>query len=141
MIRLTRCAAATLVLCCSASGSAFAATTAQPPRADCANASDQLTMNRCADLDFRAADHKLHDTYEQLTRRVSPQGKAALLKAERAWLTYRTARCDFLRPAQTPYSAQPMVYSMCLARLTRAQTTLLDEQLHCAEGDIGCGRQ
>ncbi|MGH8781676.1 lysozyme inhibitor LprI family protein [Paraburkholderia sp.] len=143
MNRFSRWAATLVVL--SGSGGTFAATAeaaaTQPPRANCANPADQLTMNRCADLDFRAADHKLNDTYAQLTRRVTPQGQASLQKAERAWLAYRNAQCDFLTSAQTSYSAQPMLYSMCLARLTRAQTALLDEQLHCAEGDIGCGQQ
>ena len=132
---------------------------------DCKNASDQSSLNHCADLDYQAADKKLNDTYSKLLKKVSPsirmafilppwpasvatvryqarvQGKPRLQKAERAWVVYRDAQCEFLTSSPTPYSAQPMIHSYCLSRLTEAQTKLLDEQLHCAEGDIGCGQQ
>ncbi|NPT44624.1 DUF1311 domain-containing protein [Paraburkholderia sp. 1N] len=108
---------------------------------DCKNASDQASLNQCADLDYQAADKKLNETYSKLLKKVSPQGKPRLQKAERAWVTYRDAQCEFLTSSPTPYSAQPMIHSYCLSRLTEAQTKLLDEQLHCAEGVIGCGQQ
>ncbi|HZZ04802.1 lysozyme inhibitor LprI family protein [Paraburkholderia sp.] len=108
---------------------------------DCKNASDQYSLNHCADLDYQSADKKLNETYSKLLKKVSPQGKPRLQKAERAWVAYRDAQCEFLTSSPTPYSAQPMIHAYCLSRLTEAQTKLLDEQLHCAEGDIGCGQQ
>lgn len=108
---------------------------------DCKNASDQATLNQCADLDYQAADKKLNETYSKLLKKVSPQSKPRLQKAERAWVAYREAQCEFLTSSPTPYSAQPMIHLYCLSRLTEAQTKLLDEQLHCAGGDIGCGQQ
>lgn len=108
---------------------------------DCKKASDQNSLNRCADLSYQAADKKLNETYGKLLAKVSPQGKPRLQKAERAWVAYRDAQCDFLSSSAGPYSAQPMIHSSCLSRLTQAQTRLLDEQLHCEEGDVGCGQQ
>ncbi|RDK02164.1 hypothetical protein DLM46_14620 [Paraburkholderia lacunae] len=108
---------------------------------DCKNASDQLSLNRCADIEYQAADQKLNDIYSKLLKKVSPHGKPRLQKAERAWVAYRDVQCDFLASSPSPYSAQPMIHAYCLSRLTQAQTKLLDEQLHCQEGDIGCGQQ
>ncbi|MFM0739266.1 lysozyme inhibitor LprI family protein [Paraburkholderia xenovorans] len=108
---------------------------------DCKNASDQASLNQCADLDYQAADKKLNDTYGKLLKKVSPQGKQRLQKAERAWVTYRDAQCDFLSFSPDSYSARPMIQLACLSRLTQEQTRLFDEQLHCQEGDIGCGQQ
>jgi uncharacterized protein YecT (DUF1311 family) len=89
----------------------------------------------------QASDRKLNETYTRLLDKVSPQGQLKLRKAERAWLAYRDAQCDFLTFSPEPYSAQPMVNAQCLSRLTQEQTKLLDEQLHCREGDVGCGQQ
>ncbi|HEV3425875.1 MAG TPA: lysozyme inhibitor LprI family protein [Paraburkholderia sp.] len=108
---------------------------------DCKNASDQYSMNHCASLAFQASDKKLNDTYSKLLKKVSPQGKGKLQKAEHTWLAYRDAQCDFLTSSPDPYSAQRMIHAMCLDRLTQEQAKLLDEQLHCQEGDIGCGQQ
>jgi uncharacterized protein YecT (DUF1311 family) len=108
---------------------------------DCKNASDQTSLNRCADLDFKAADKKLNATYATLMKKISAQGKPRLQKAERAWVAFRDAQCDFQTSSPDPYSARPMVYAGCLKQLTEAQNKLLDAQLHCEEGDIGCGQQ
>ena len=108
---------------------------------DCSKAVDQASLNHCAGLDYQSADTKLNDTYGQLLKKVSPQGKPRLQKAQRAWVAYRDTQCDFLTSSPSPYSAQPMIHADCLSRLTQAQTKLLDEQLHCQEGDIGCGQQ
>ena len=116
-------------------GNAFA------DKVDCKHVSDQYTLNRCADQDYQASDKKLNETYGKLLKSVSPQGKTRLQKAERAWVAYRDAQCDFLASSPSPYSAQTMIHSLCLDRLTQAQMKLLDEQLHCQQGDIGCGQQ
>lgn len=94
-----------------------------------------------AATEFEVADQTLRKTYEELTRKVSAQGQIKLRRAERTWLTYRDAQCDFLASAKEYYSAQPIAHMACLARLTQHQTRLLEEQLNCKEGDIACGRQ
>ena len=114
---------------------------AQAENIDCKHASDQYSLNHCAALQYQAADKKLNDIYGRLLKKVSPQGKPRLQKAQRAWVAYRDTQCDFLTSSPSPYSAQPMIHADCLSRLTQAQTKLLDEQLHCQEGDIGCGQQ
>lgn len=91
--------------------------------------------------EFENANQTLHRTHEELTRKVSLQGQIKLRRAERMWLNYRDAQCDFLASSKENYSAQPMVHMACLTRLTEQQTSLLKEQLNCQEGDIACGQQ
>jgi len=86
MKRVSILAVTSLWLC----GNAYA------EKIDCKKASDQNSLNRCADLSYQAADKKLNETYGKLLAKVSPQGKPRLQKAERAWVAYRDAQCDFL---------------------------------------------
>ncbi|WP_434113469.1 lysozyme inhibitor LprI family protein [Paraburkholderia caffeinilytica] len=91
--------------------------------------------------DYQTSDRKLNETYSALLKKVSPQGGIRLRQAEQAWIAYRDAQCTFLTFQSGGYSAEPQARAQCLTRLTRLQTWLLDEQLHCKEGDIGCGQQ
>ena len=52
---------------------------------DCANASDQATMNQCAGQDFKAADKELNTVYQQITARLkdNPDGKKLNQRAAR----------------------------------------------------------
>ncbi|ROM69844.1 urease-associated protein, partial [Pseudomonas brassicacearum] len=64
---------------------------------DCANASDQATMNQCAGQAFKAADKELNTIYQQITGRLkdNPDGKKLLVNAQRAWVSFRDAECKF----------------------------------------------
>jgi len=108
---------------------------------DCKNASDQLTLNECADKDFKASDAKLNEVYRALSSKTSQQGKTSLQNAQRAWLAYRDAQCRFETLGTIDGSIHPMVYASCMDKLTQAQTKLLGAQLHCEEGDWSCGGQ
>ncbi len=108
---------------------------------DCENASDQATLNRCAERSYRASDARLNETYRALEQRVSPAGLSKLKAAQRAWLAYRDAQCAFNAAGSEGGSVHPMVLSMCLDTLTKAQTEQLDNQLRCQEGDASCGGQ
>ncbi|MDR3430207.1 MULTISPECIES: lysozyme inhibitor LprI family protein [Silvimonas] len=130
-----------LISACSLAFALLVTATSASAAVDCKNASDQTSLNICAGQDYKASDKKLNASYNQLLKQTSEHGKPLLQKAQRAWLIYRDAQCEYLTSSTTPYSAQPMLHLMCLDRLTQEQTKLLDEQLHCEEGDIGCGQQ
>jgi uncharacterized protein YecT (DUF1311 family) len=118
-----------------ASHSVFAA---QP---DCANATDQATLTQCASNSLKASDAKLNQTFRALQAKISKPGKDKLQKAQRAWLSWRDAQCDFDTSGSSGGSVHAMVLASCLDDLTKAQTKLLDSQLHCQEGDTACGGQ
>ncbi|CAB3752564.1 hypothetical protein LMG29542_01812 [Paraburkholderia humisilvae] len=124
--------AVTLLLACNAT------LAAQP---DCANATDQTTLTQCANNGLKASDTKLNQTFRALQAKVSKPGKEKLQKAQRAWITWRDAQCDFNTSGSNGGSIHAMAQASCLDELTQAQTKLLNSQLHCAEGDTTCGNQ
>lgn len=102
---------------------------AQEPQINCQNAMTQYEMNVCAGQDFQAADGDLNATYqlamnEWFGGRETAHGQA-LLAAQRAWLAYRDAHCSAEAALFEGGSMQPMIYSFCLAELTRARTETL----------------
>ena len=107
---------------------------------DCANASDQATMNQCAGQDFKAADKELNAAYQQITGRLkdNPDGKKLLVSAQRAWLGFRDAECKFSSSGVTGGSIYPWVYSSCLTGVTKVRVEALKQYLKCEEGDMSC---
>lgn len=107
---------------------------------DCANASDQATMNQCAGQDFKAADKELNTLYQQITGRLkdNPDGKKLLVSAQRAWLGFRDAECKFSSSGVTGGSVYPWVYSSCLTGVTKLRVESLKQYLKCEEGDMSC---
>jgi len=119
----------------------IASTSALAAQPDCSNATTQAAMNQCASNSLKASDAKLNQTYKALLAKVSKDGKAKLQKAQRSWITWRDAQCDFITAGSSGGSIHPMAQASCLDELTQAQTKLLDSQLHCQEGDTTCGNQ
>lgn len=107
---------------------------------DCANASDQATMNQCAGQDFKAADKELNTVYQQISGRLkdNPDGKKLLVSAQRAWLGFRDAECKFSSSGVTGGSVYPWVYSSCLTGVTKLRVEALKQYLKCEEGDMSC---
>lgn len=48
---------------------------------DCANANTQIEMNTCAAEQFKAADNKLNDTYQNALKRAAPTQRDLLKKS------------------------------------------------------------
>lgn len=107
---------------------------------DCANASDQATMNQCAGQAFKAADKELNAVYQQITGRLkdNPDGKKLLVNAQRAWLGFRDAECKFSASGVAGGSVYPLIYSDCLTAVTKARVEAFKQYLKCEEGDMSC---
>jgi uncharacterized protein YecT (DUF1311 family) len=97
--------------------STAATTSAADP---CADPQDQSTMNICAENDYQKADQKLTTLYKSF--RPVP---AKLKEAERAWIAYRDAECDFEGSFAEGGSMQPMLVSGCMATLTKERIATL----------------
>ncbi|MGG7674136.1 lysozyme inhibitor LprI family protein [Pseudomonas sp. WC2] len=107
---------------------------------DCANASDQATMNQCAGQDFKAADKELNTVYQQITKRLkdNPDGKKLLVSAQRAWVGFRDTECKFSASGVAGGSVYPLIYSNCMTSVTKVRVEALKEYLKCEEGDMSC---
>jgi len=113
---------------------------AQEP--NCADPQYQAEMNRCAYLDFQAADRELNQLWPQMiaaARRAdaeidrsydqAPTSEAALRGAQRAWITFRDEHCTYEGHEARGGSMETMLYEGCRATLTRQRITQLRELL------------
>jgi uncharacterized protein YecT (DUF1311 family) len=106
----------------------------------CDNPSTQSDMTYCADWQFKKDDAGLNEVYGRLKESYAkiPAAKTALTKAQRAWVTFRDAECILEAVGEEGGTAQPMVYSQCLSRLTQLRIEQLQKRLDCQEGDLTC---
>ncbi len=103
---------------------------AAPSLADpCDNAQTQSELNRCEALNFQAADAKLNAAYKKLVAGLDGSMKQKLVKAQRLWIQFRDANCDYERGGVDGGSATQMIYFGCLAQTTTARTKTLDSYL------------
>ena len=105
---------------CGPPQNAQAAASADP----CAAPQTQSEMNLCADADFQKADRQLTAVYAKF-KPVPPK----LRVAERAWIAYRDAECDFQGDAVAGGSMHPMIISGCMATLTEERIKTLQSDL------------
>jgi uncharacterized protein YecT (DUF1311 family) len=107
---------------------------------DCANAITQGEMNQCAAKESKAADHELNSLYKQITARLkdNPDAKNMLVKAQRAWIGFRDAECEFSASGVEGGSVYPLIYDNCITTQTKARVEAFKTYLKCKEGDLSC---
>ncbi|WP_353644394.1 lysozyme inhibitor LprI family protein [Mesorhizobium sp. WSM2239] len=100
----------------------------------------QAGVNICAHEDYKTVDAKLNETYGEIMKRLSddPDGRKLLQAAQRAWIAFRDAECDFSTAGSQSGSIYPTLMSGCLQSLTEARTEQLGGYLECDEGDMSC---
>lgn len=107
---------------------------------DCANAVTQGEMNQCAAQQYKAADKELNDLYKQITTRLKddPKAKQLLVKAQRAWIDFRDAECEFSASGVEGGSVYPLIHTDCITAQTKARVEAFKIYLKCKEGDLSC---
>lgn len=103
-------------------------------------AQTQGAMNADAARQAAAADRALNARYAAVVGGVSPATKLLLRDAQRSWIAFRDRQCVFEASGVRGGSAYPMIYSGCLARVTKDRTRDLDRFGRCEEGDLSCPR-
>jgi uncharacterized protein YecT (DUF1311 family) len=108
--------------------------------ANCSGAVTQMDMNACAAAEFQAADARLNATYQEVAGRLRGQEDPVrrLAAAERAWVRFRDAECEFETNQVSGGSIAPMVLAECRTELTRRREGELRGFLNCREGDVAC---
>lgn len=107
---------------------------------DCANASDQATLNECADKSYKASDRQLNELYGEIKQRVANDADRTRLwvAGQKAWLAFRDAECKFSSSGVEGGSAYPMILTICLDSLTQSRIEDFTAYLACEEGDLSC---
>jgi uncharacterized protein YecT (DUF1311 family) len=106
----------------------------------CADATDQATMNACADAAFKQSDKTLNALYRQIEARLKDDAntKKLLVQAQQAWVKFRDAECSFRTSASAGGTVAPMLISICLDGLTQSRVQDFESYLKCQEGDLSC---
>jgi uncharacterized protein YecT (DUF1311 family) len=116
----------------------MAAASAAPAQECDRNDDSQQMMNICAGTDYDAADAKLNKTYRDLVGRNDDKTNKLLQTAQRAWIAFRDAECNYSTSDSEGGSIHPMEVSECLTRLTNDRIKQLTADTNCAEGDVSC---
>jgi len=110
----------------------FAAGAAHAEDVDCDNAETQSDMTSCAQARYEEADKGLNAQYKKTRAAMvaidqdldtdMKGAEQALLKAQRAWITYRDAQCENYGFQARGGTMEPMLVAGCLADLTDLRT-------------------
>ncbi|MEB3831554.1 lysozyme inhibitor LprI family protein [Phormidium sp. CCY1219] len=93
---------------------------------NCNNPQTQSEMNACAARNWQSADRELNQVYQTLTPNLSPSRRQKLVTAQRRWIEFRDAECEFYS-SLIAYggSMQPMLRSGCMETLTEQRSSEL----------------
>lgn len=107
---------------------------------NCADAEDQATMNECAAASFKKSDKKLNALYKEIEARLGDDAdtRKLLVQAQRDWIKFRDAECDFQTAGAAGGSMEPMLVAQCMAGLTQSRIKDFEAYLNCDEGDLSC---
>lgn len=103
--------AAVLVLSTSASH----AQSYEQCQAEAGGITTKLKACDAAELDRRNAT--LNKLYQQVLHALGPERQTGLRKAERAWVVFADAECDFRMSAEAGGMDAPLVYNACRLEL------------------------
>ncbi|MGU7772330.1 lysozyme inhibitor LprI family protein [Burkholderia sp. MR1-5-21] len=91
---------------------------------------------QCAETERHAADVRLNQVYKKLLNAVKDDSdsgtipKTQIVSAQRTWIAFRDAECDFRNSLSGGARQWLMVnHSQCLAELTEQRTKVLEEYL------------
>jgi uncharacterized protein YecT (DUF1311 family) len=105
---------------------------------DCNAATTQADMNACAYEDFLAANAKQAAALEALGARLASTDRQRWRAAQKTWIAWRTAQCNFESGAAAGGSAREMLRWHCVTRLTQERTAVILRLSNCPEGDLAC---
>lgn len=106
---------------------------------DCADQT-QAGLDACAEAEFQKSDRELNEAYQALLKQVGGDQKAreALVSAQKTWIAFRDADCNYLVKDWEGGSIRPMLAAICFKEQTAARARQLRGYAHCERGEAGC---
>jgi uncharacterized protein YecT (DUF1311 family) len=95
----------------------------------CDSPQTQAAMNVCAAEELHRMDAQLNAVYRKLTATLDANRRRKLQAAQRAWLAFRDAHCEFEASAFEGGSMQPLEYSACATNVTKERIGHLRQAL------------
>jgi len=100
----------------------------------------QAELNQCYGNAYKKADAELNVLYRQITARLKDDKATTelLVAAQRAWVAFRDAECDFSASGVSGGSALGTMLAICLDKLTGKRIDDFKNYLKCQEGVLDC---
>lgn len=108
------------------------------PPIDCKSPGNQMELDFCAGVDFKAADGKLNALYQALMGKYNINNQALLRDAEEKWIAWRDSECAYETATTVGGTIHSMMETQCDTEKTDARIKDLERQRDCQEGDISC---
>lgn len=107
---------------------------------NCGDKTNQTDMNICAGQAYAKSDKELNAVYQQIEARLKDDAdtKKLLVAAQKAWIGFRDAECNFSSSTVAGGTAYPFISSTCLDGMTQSRIKDLKGYLTCQEGDLDC---
>ncbi len=107
---------------------------------NCGDKTNQTDMNICAGHAYSRADGELNSVYKQIAGRLKgdPDTAKLLVAAQKAWIGFRDAECNFSSSTVQGGTAYPFISNSCLYNKTRSRIQELKLYLKCTDGDMDC---
>lgn len=107
---------------------------------NCGDKTNQTDMNICAGHAYAKSDAQLNTLYKQIEARLKDDADTMklLVTAQRAWVGFRDAECNFGSSKVTGGTAYPFISSMCLDGMTQSRIKDFEIYLKCTDGDMDC---
>ena len=91
-------------------------------------------LKDCDAAELTRREAMLNKLYQQVLHAVGPRGRqAGLRKAERAWLAFTDAECEFRMSAEVGGMNAPLVYNACRLELIARRIEALQKALEVAQ--------
>lgn len=107
---------------------------------NCGDLTNQTDMNICAGKAYEKSDAELNSLYKQIEARLKDDADTTklLVTAQRAWVAFRDAECNFSSSEVSGGTAYPFISSSCLDNMTQIRIGNLKGYLKCSDGDMDC---
>jgi uncharacterized protein YecT (DUF1311 family) len=97
---------------------------------DCVELQTQAEMTDCAASQAKSADEKLNQIYQSIQTELKGSAREELLiDAQLAWIEFRDKNCAFAQSQFEGGSIEPMIYNVCIERVTKQRTEELQNYL------------
>lgn len=100
---------------------------AQQP--NCKSPQTTLDMNVCSTQEFKAADTKLNQLYQQLQAKINSKQKQRLTGAQLTWVKFRDENCNYEAGKFEGGTLAAPTYVYCKARVTQERVKDLEGYL------------
>ncbi|MCC3406064.1 MAG: DUF1311 domain-containing protein [Microcoleus sp. PH2017_10_PVI_O_A] len=103
---------------------------AQQP--NCKSPQTTVDMTICSSQEFKAADTKLNQLYQQLLPKINSKQKQRLTTAQRTWVKFRDETCNYEAGHFEGGTLAAPIYVSCKATVTQQRVKDLEDYLEQA---------